>query len=240
MSKSRIVLILILAAIVAGGFWAASSLDGIVKRGIESFGPQITKVSVKLESIHIILFTGSAKVKGLVVGNPEGYKAPQAISVGLAEVGINPFSILSDKIVVRTMHVIDPEITFEGGLAGNNLSKIIENVNANGKTGGKTDTNAVASQPSKKIQVDDFLVTGAKVHVHLTDLNKEMTLTLPEIHLTDLGKGTDGLTAADLTRAMLKAISTATIKAVSVNATGLGNSVDVDKLKKSIGGLFQK
>ncbi|MEJ0090760.1 MAG: hypothetical protein WDM80_13580 [Limisphaerales bacterium] len=142
MKTSRIVTILILAGIVVGIFVLASSLDGIVKKGIETFGPQIAKVTVKLESVHIVLFTGSAKVKGLVVGNPEGYKAPQAISVGLAEVGINPFSILSDKIVVRTMHVIDPEITFEGGLSGNNLSKIIDNLNANAKPAVKTGTNA--------------------------------------------------------------------------------------------------
>ncbi|MEI9864385.1 MAG: hypothetical protein WDN00_07475 [Limisphaerales bacterium] len=64
--------------------------------------------------------------------------------------------------------------------------------------------------------MDDFLITGAKVHVHLTDLGgKEMTLALPEIHLTDLGKGSDGLTPGDLTRAMLKAVSAATIKVVS-------------------------
>ncbi|MEJ0090761.1 MAG: hypothetical protein WDM80_13585 [Limisphaerales bacterium] len=91
--------------------------------------------------------------------------------------------------------------------------------------------------------MDDFLVTGAKVHVHLTDLGgKEMTLSLPEIHLTDLGKGTDGLTPADLTRAMLKAVSTATIKAVSANATDLGKDAaeSVDKIKKGVGGLLHK
>ena len=33
-----------------------------------------------------------------------------------------------------------------------------------------------ASQPAKKIEVDDFLITGAKVHVRLTDLGgQEMT-----------------------------------------------------------------
>ncbi len=124
----RIILVLILAGIVVGVIVAATSLDGIVKTAAETFGPQLTKVSVKLDSVHIVLFTGSARVTGLVVGNPEGYKAPQAISVGLAEVGVNPFSILSDKIVIRAFHVVSPEITFEGGLHGNNLSKILENV----------------------------------------------------------------------------------------------------------------
>jgi uncharacterized protein involved in outer membrane biogenesis len=250
----RIVLIVVLVGIVAGVIVVATSLDGIVKKSVETFGPEITKVSVNLESVHIVLFTGSAKVTGLVVSNPEGYKMPQAISVGLAEVGVNPFSILSDKIVIRTVHVVSPEINFEGGLGGNNLGKIMENVNAFGKAGGKPSPIVTANQTAKKIEVDDFLITGAKVHVRLTDLGgREMTLTLPEIHLTDLGKGTDGLTPADLTKAVLKAITTATIKAVSASATDLGKGAenlgkdaasgaagDVDKVKKGLGGLFGK
>src|ERR1700722_106439 len=87
---------------------AAFFLDGIVKKGVETVGPKITKVSINLDAIHIGLLTGSAKINGLVVGNPDGYKAPQAISVGLAEVGVNPFSVLSDKIVVRSIHVESP------------------------------------------------------------------------------------------------------------------------------------
>lgn len=253
----RIVLILILVGIVAGIVVVATSLDGIVKKGVETFGPQITKVSVNLEAVHIVLFTGSAKVTGLVVGNPEGYKTPQAISVGLVEIGVNPFSILSDKIVIRTVHVISPEISFEGGLSGNNLGKIMENVNASAKTGAKPSNNGAApaaSQPGKKIEVDDFLITGAMVHVRLTDLGgKEMTLPLPDIHLTDLGKDSDGLTPADLTRAMLKAVTTATIKAVSASATDLGKGVEnlgkdaaggavksVDKIKKGLGSLLNQ
>ena len=118
MRASRIITIIVIVIVVIGMFVFAVKLDDIVKAGLETVGLQITKVSVELESVNIVLFTGSAKVKGLVIGNPEGYKAPQAISVGLAEVGINPLSILSDKIVVRTIHVISPEITYEGGLGG--------------------------------------------------------------------------------------------------------------------------
>jgi hypothetical protein len=253
--KGWIIAIVILAVIVAGAIVAALSLDGIVKKGVENFGPQITKVSVNLDSIHLVLLTGSATVKGLVVGNPDGYKAPQAISVGVAEVGVNPFSILSDKIVIRTVRVVAPEISFEGGFGGNNLGKIMENVNAYGKTGGTSSTNSTAaSQPGKKIEVDDFLITGAKVHVRLTDLGgKEMTLSLPDIHLTGLGAGDAGLTPADLTRAVLKAVIAATVKAISANVNNLGKGAEslgndaakgaaagVDQIKKGIGGLFGK
>jgi hypothetical protein len=236
----------------------ALCLDGIVKKGVETLGPQITKVSINLDSIHIGLLTGSASVKGLVVGNPEGFKAPDAINIGLAKVGVNPFSILSDKIVVRSIRVESPEITFEGGLGGNNLSKIMDNVNGVAKAGGppSANTNTTArpgEKPAKKIEVDDFLITGAKVHGTLILFSgKEVTIpsmTLPDIHLTNLGKGSDGLTPTDLSHAVLKAVISATVKTVSNAALDIGkgggnlgkDAVEgVDKIKKGIGGLFGK
>lgn len=224
------VITLVLLAII-GLIIASAFLGDIVKKGVETVGPKITRVSIKLDEVHLSLLTGSATVKGLVVGNPEGYQTPQAISAGLIAVGVNPQSVLSDKIVLRSIRVESPEITFEGGLNGNNLSKIVDNLNASARTTsptgtGSTNPNAPA-KPSKKFEVDDLSITGAKVHVSLTDLGgKETTLSLPTIHLTNLGKNQDGITATELSRSVLSAITSATIKAVSnsdisKNAAGL-------------------
>ena len=227
-----LVVLVVVGIIIAGTF-----LDDIVKRGVETVGPKITRVSVNLDEVHLSLWTGSAEVKGLLVGNPEGYQTPQAISAGLIAVGVNPLSVLSDKIVVRSLHVESPEITFEGGLGGNNLSKIMDNVNAAAKnaaqTGGTVSTNATTqAKPSKKFEVDDFLITGARVHVKLTNpVEREMTLSLPTIHLTGLGQNAEGITATELTRSVLDAVLTATVKAVS--ETGINKGAE--KLIKAAG-----
>jgi hypothetical protein len=235
--------VLVIAAVLA----TALFLDKIVKKGVETVGPQIVKVPVTLEDIHIGLITGTASVKGLVVGNPDGYKTPNAISVGTAAVAVDPLSIFSDKIVIHSIVVQSPEITFEGGLGGNNLSTIKDNVNASAKTSGTSSASAAPAKPAKKIEVDDFLISGAKVHVSLTGLGgKEMTLPLPDIHLTDLGKGGDGITPADLTSRLIDALTAATIKAVSSSATDIGKGVEniggagVDKLKQGLGNLLGK
>ncbi|MEI6193907.1 MAG: AsmA family protein [Verrucomicrobiota bacterium] len=247
-------IVLVVAAVIVGAMF----LDGIVKKGVETVGPQIVKVPITLNEVHIGLLTGSAKVQGLVIGNPAGYQTPYAISVGLAEVGVNPASVLSDKIVIRSVHVKSPEISFEGNPLGkNNLGDIMETVNAMAKSGGPPATNTTAkagTKPAQKIEVDDFLISGAKVHVSLTGMGgKEMTLDLPPVHLTDLGKGGSGLTPTDLTRAVLSAVTSATIKAVASAATDLGKGLenlgtgagknagaDVNKIKKGLGGLFGK
>lgn len=226
-----ILLVLVIAVAIVAGFF----LNPIVKKSVETIGPKITKTAVTLDAVNLSLLTGSAKINGLVVGNPEGYKSANAISVGTIAVGVNPFSLLSDKIVVRSLRVETPEITFEGGLGGNNLSKILDNVNGTAQNGGPVSTNAAGqAKPSKKIEVDDLLITGAKVHVLLTELGgRQMTLTLPEIHLTDLGKGGDGLTATDLTRRVLQEIISATIKAITSDGADLGKGAG--KLIKGAG-----
>jgi hypothetical protein len=245
--------VLIVVAVIGVGLF----LDSIVKMGMETAGPKITQVSIKVDAVNLSLLNGSARVKGFVIGNPEGYKTPQAISVGSAAVGVNPLTIFSDKIVVRSVRIEAPEITFEGGLGGNNLSKIMDNVNAVAKNGGPAATNTTAkagNEPGRKMEVDDFLITGAIVHVSLTGIGgREMTLTLPDIHLTNLGTDRAGITATDLTRRVLGAITTATIKAVANATTDIGKvtgnlgkdaqkAVDqnVDKISRGIGGLLKK
>jgi uncharacterized protein involved in outer membrane biogenesis len=223
-----LVVIALIGVIIASAF-----LGDIVKKGVETVGPKITKVSINLDEVHLSLLTGSARVRGLVIGNPAGYQTPHAISASTIAVGVNPLSVLSDKIVLRSVYLESPEITFEGGLGGNNLSQILNNINAATKTGGAVATNTASpAQPSKKFELDDLLITGAKVHVSLTDLGeKKLTLDLPPIHLTGLGTGAEGITAADLSRNVLSAILSATLKAVSKESGNLGK--DAQNLLKA-------
>lgn len=246
------VVVALVVLIVVGVIIASAFLGPIVKAGIETIGPRITKVSVKVNQVHLSLLTGSASIEGLVVGNPKGYHTPQAISAKMIAVAVNPPSVLSHKIVLRSVQIESPQITFEGGLTGNNLSQILDNVEAATQSAAPSSatvsTNAAApAQPSKKFEVDNLLITGAKVHVSLTDLGgKEMTLPLPPIHLNGLGKNKDGITAADLTRSVLDAIVTATVKAVSNAGVGVGKNAKnlgkqgVNTIKKGIGNLLGK
>ena len=255
-------IILLVVVVVVAAMVIGFSLNNIIKSGVETVGSKMMQVSVQVDTVNLALLSGSASIKGLEIGNPSGYTTPQAISVGSAAVGLNPFSILSDKIVVRSVQIEAPEITFEGNpFSGNNLGKIMQNVNAGAKkTRPVVATNTVAgtNNPSaRKIEVDDFMIASAKVHVTLTAggglAARKMDLTLPTIHLTDLGTNSDGITTAELTRRVLEAITTATVKVVANSATdigtlprNLGNSlgkslnIGVTNLPKSLGGFLNQ
>jgi hypothetical protein len=236
-----LVLLVVIALVVVALF-----LDGIVKTGVETVGPRIVQVPVTLEGIHIGILSGSARVKGLVVGNPAGFKTPNAVSVGLAEVSVDVASALSDKIVIHSIRVESPEITFEGGLRDNNLFKIRDGLTAGAATGTNAQ-GAAGAKPAKKIEVDDFLITNGIIHLDFTGLGGlKMNLPLPTIHLTDLGKGDAGLTPADLTKQVFEAIYTHTLTAVTEAVTNLGKGAGkaateaVKNVTSGLGGLFKK
>ncbi len=228
-------------------------LDAAVKRGIETVGPMLTQVDVKLDSVSLSLLSGAGKVKGLLVGNPAGFHSTAAIQVGNASLTLQPSSVFSSKVVIRSINVQAPEITYETDLKGNNLSKIRANLQA--ATGGTGGTSAKSdSRAGRKLQVDDFLISGGKIHVTVTAFGvKSATVPLPEIHLTGLGQGPDGITVAELTTQVIQAIEQAALQVSGAAVAdlgkdaagltkGLGNTATgaADKVAKGLGGLFKK
>jgi uncharacterized protein involved in outer membrane biogenesis len=228
-------LIILVVLIVLG---ISLFLDGMIKRGIEMVGPNLTGVSVKLDRVSLSPLSGSGTVKGLMVGNPEGFKAPHAIRVGSASLALQPGSLLADKIVIRSIRIEGPEITFEYGKGGNNLGRILANVRAASSAGtnaaAKTAGEAPGTKPGKKLEVDELLITGARVNLSLSKLGGQFaSVTLPEVHLADLGKGPEGITSAELTARVLDALEKAALQAANSAVTDLGKNAAI--LTKDLG-----
>ena len=243
-----LIVVIILGVLAVGLF-----LDSAIKHGVEKIGPMVTKTDIKLDSVSLSLLSGSGKVKGLVVGNPEGFKTPSAIQVGSASLALQPGSLLSDKVVIKSIVVQGPEITYETDLKSSNLKKLLANIDA--ATGGDKQTAQTKSdKPAKKLQVDDFVISGAKVHLSLTIMGgKSATFPLGDIHLSNLGQGPDGITAGDLTKRMIEAIEAKTAEESKTVVAGLAKgAVDLGKdagkaaadaagkVTKGIGDLFKK
>ncbi len=226
-------------------------LNSIVKGGVEAVGPKIAKVDVKLESVNVSIFSGTGRIQGLFVGNPAGYKTPSAIKAGSVNLDIEPRSVFKDKLVVKSVQVNAPEITFEGGLGGNNLKQILDNVQA---AAGSSTLASKDSSGGKRIQVDDFQITGGKVNLSTGILGGQaIALPLPDIHLTDLGKDSDGITSAELGARVMNEVISKVAPLVGdalgkVGQQALGTATDVGKgavgeagkAVKTIGDLFKK
>ena len=241
-----IVLIILVVLVVVG---LGLFLDSGIKKAVETVGPQIAKVDIKLGSVSLSILSGAGTVKGLVVGNPEGFKTPHAASVGSASLAIVPGSLFSDKIVIKSIRVEAAEIIYEGGLlGGDNLHKILDNVTA---ASGGSEPNTSKNGKPKKLQVDDFLITAAKVKVSLKGTGGfAAPITLPEIHLTNLGQGPEGITPGELIKQVVTIVTESVVKNAASAIADIGKgaadtatkaaSGAVDKATKGIGDLFKK
>jgi len=235
------------------------SLNSIVKQGVTSFGPEVIKAPIQLDGVSISALSGSGEIRGLVIGNPEGFKTPNAVKLGTASLQVKPMSLLGDKIVVQSIKADGAEITFEGSLSGSNLSKIQENVDAYvaallgpADKDGKTEQKSAA--PGKKLQVDEIVISNAKINLSMTILGgKSATVPLPDIKLTGLGQGEQGVTPAEVIKVVLKEVMTKTTSAVGGFLSGAGKALldgakdvggaaaDAAKsVTKGIGDLFKK
>lgn len=218
------------------------SLNSIVKNGVIAFGPEVIKAPIQLDGVSISALSGAGEIKGLVIGNPEGFKTPNAVKLGTASLQVKPMSLLGDKIVVQSIKADGAEITFEGSLSGSNLSKIQENVDAyvaNLLGSASKDKKSAG----KKLQVDEIVISNAKINLSMTILGgKSATVALPEIKLTNLGQGADGVTPAEVIKVVLKEVMTKTTAAVAGFLSGSGKAV-LDGAKgvtKGLGDLFKK
>ena len=232
----------IVVLIVLAGLVVFFSLNTIVKRGVEKIGPMITKVEVKLGAAEISPFGGTGRLTKLFVGNPEGYKTPSAMEFGDIKVGVQIGSVMSQTIVVNEVTVKDAVITLEGTLKGNNLTKILDNVNGSSaeagnqpKPKGAPPEEPGASNSSKKFIVKDITIAGTMVNVAI-DLpvvgHQSMSLPLPPVHIQNIGVCAEnfGVTAEQLTQAIMKPLVSSILDAVEQKVASMGGGLkDIGK-----------
>jgi len=227
------------------------SLNSIVKKGVETLGPEMTRVDVRLGSADISPFSGGGRLSKLFVGNPEGFKTPSAIQMGDIKVGVKVSSVLKDVIVINEINIQAPEITLEGNLSGNNLSKILDNVSGADEKQ-KAAPAATGAKKEKKFCVKELVIDGGKINLSL-DMSilggKSATIPLPAIHLSNIGTETDGVTAAELVKQIMKPLLESVLDAAKKEIASGGKGLEnlgkggVNDAKKAVGGvidLFKK
>lgn len=196
----------VLLAAFAGALLVWSYFDDWVAAGIRTYGPQITRTRVDVDSVKLSPRTGTGTIRNLVIGNPDPYREPFAIRLGEGTLSVDPASLASDKVIIRSIQLNAPEINFEGGIQDNNLQRLLSNMKL-ATTPEKSDPAGTPAGSSKKLQVDEITINNAKVNIKLTGVaslaGSGTSVSLPTIRLTNLGTGPEGITAAALSKAVL-------------------------------------
>ena len=209
MKKLLFGFLLIIAALLLVAFF---SLNFIVKKAVNTYGPRIAKVAVHLGGADLSPFSGSGKLSNLLIGNPEGYKTPSAILLGSIKARTEPRALFSDPIIVNEIAIQSPEITLEGTPFGNNLGKLLENL----KGTSSEDSTATTADPSKskKFIVKEITISGAVLHISVSAANQSFNqdLTLPDIHIENVGTAEGGVTGGQLAQQILTPLINSAIR----------------------------
>jgi uncharacterized protein involved in outer membrane biogenesis len=88
----------------------------LIQKTVNVAGPAALGVPVSLEKAEFHLLRGHVLLKGLTVGNPDGFKTDGIFELGQLTVDLNTRSLLSGVVHIRKILIDAPKITYERGL----------------------------------------------------------------------------------------------------------------------------
>ncbi len=190
-----------------GVYYVLSGLDGMVKTAIETYGSQATQTAVQVGSVQIVLKDGSGAIRGLTVGNPQGFTAPQAFSLGEITTQIDLKSLSEEVTVIEHITVHAPEIFFELNEGGkNNLGELKQKLSSSASETSASSSASKSSDAESKIIIRKLLFTDGNIQARVVPLDKNYELKLPKIEMNNLG-GKNGATPAQIADQVLKVLT---------------------------------
>jgi uncharacterized protein involved in outer membrane biogenesis len=188
-------LVVIIVIVVVAGL---SNLGPIIKNVVNTYGPRMTKTEMRLGDVAISIFSGQAKLKDFYLGNPKGFKSFYAMKVGSMYVDVDEGSLTSDTIIINKIEVVRPEITYEKMGGTDNFKTILNNVKSSTGRDKPSKKQSDKENGGKKILIRDFIIREGKVNLFIPQLiGKSIGVSLPDIHLKDVGNVKGGASASE-------------------------------------------
>lgn len=221
MKKKPLVILGVVAALLLVAYIGLSFfLGSIVRAGVNSFGPKLTKTKVELAGAQLSPLTGSGSLSGLFVGNPAGWSSDKAFYLGKIQMKVQPFSIFGDHIVIDEIIIDQPEFVYETKIISSNIKDLLKNIEDFTGSGGAEP----ASKSGKPIKfvVKKFRLTNGKAKLGVGPA--ALPLPLPPISLNDLGVKEGGITPDQLVGAVMKNVLGGIVDATAKAAINVGST----------------
>lgn len=215
-------------------------IGGMVKAGVNKFGPGITQTKVVLDGASISPLSGSGTLTGLSVGNPQGWSAADAFRLGKIHINMEPFSVFKDSIVINELIIENPEFLYETKIVSSNVGDLLKNIEK--ATGGGT-----ASQPTTKegkpikLIIKKLVLKDGKVTVGVIGAGGVVTMPMPPIDMKDIGVAEGGVTPAQLSLAIMAHVVPSIVSASTQALAKLGGTSGAATAEgvKQVGGMIK-
>ncbi len=213
----------LLALALIGFFILGLTLGSIVKREINTYGPQYTQTTVQVDSVRLSPLSGGGSVEHLVIGNPPGWQSDHSFSLGKIALELKATSLLSDHVIIDSLAIDSPDIVYETKYTSSNLQDLLKNIQKDDTA--KEANRAPDKKPPPKIEIKVLQLTNAKITVIAS--GHTQVVTIPSIRMENVGTSDGGLTPGQLSVAVLKEITRQSLQAA---AKDFFNSTSLDKV----------
>lgn len=180
------------------------NLDLLVRRLIENYGSEAAGTPVRVAEVRIDLAERRGTLRGLTVANPPGYSQAALYALDDITLVIDAASITSDIPVINELRIGTAAFRYEVDAQGRSNLDVIQ---ASLKRSDSKDPRPDQETASKRVKIKKLVIAGGEATVDLGKVGiGRMTTRVPGATLTNLG-GQQGLTATELSQAVLGALS---------------------------------
>lgn len=213
MKKILIGLGVLVVLVAVGVFFFLGQLNDIVRAAVEKVGSDMTQTNVELNEVDIELASGKGALRGFKVTNPNGFSKEDAFKFDEVTVEIDLTTIQSDPVVIKELVIQSPEIFYEFLESGNsNLQTLNDTVQSRAK---KPESSESSGSEGPRIVIENLYLRDGTVAVRAPLLNEKLSVPMPDIHLTDIGKNGKGATASEIADQTMQAVLDGAKKAVT-------------------------
>jgi uncharacterized protein involved in outer membrane biogenesis len=190
----------VLVVVVAAVALVVTQIDRMVGDAVKTYGSAATGTDVSLSGVDIALTEGRGNLRGLTIGNPEGFGTDYALRLDDVRLALALTSLSSDVPVVDEVLVDSAHLNVEQRGDATNLTDIQRYMTQT------PDAPPVEGQEEARIIIDRFRLTNASVTLTSEVLSDPETLELGDVVVNGIGRASGGATYGEATEAVLTPI----------------------------------
>lgn len=214
---------LVALIIIGVGLYIVVNPSGLLKQSIETYGPSYLGTGVRVQSVDLSFADGTGEILGFEIDNPVGFEGPYAIQMERIEIALADEDTGSNVIALKEISIDGARVRAVAEGTKTNLQKLLQNVRDN--VGEPADVEsgseeAEAEEQDLRFMIDRLHFTNAHTQI-VSDILGEVAVNVPDVHLRDVGRDTDGATIDEVLGLLLKPVTRAIAKEIAASNAGV-------------------
>ncbi len=230
MKTMGIIVSIIVVLVLGVAVYVVVNSGSLIKTAVETVGSEVLGVDVSLDSAEISLTEGSGELRGLAIGNPDGFGGSHAMRLGQIKLVLDVAQMSEELVVIKSVLIDKAELAIVAKGSTTNLQVIMATLDSS-----STDTTSAAEDDSSdvKLIIDEFVFSNAQTSL-VSDLLGDASVNIADLKLTGIGRKADGATIREVLQQILAPIVRSSTQAVA--AQGL----DIEGAKQGLGSKLQE